>query len=82
MNPVFQLLLLVITLAVMGVLAILLGIAEGIKLALIDEKVRTELPKARAQRKRDIDNSKVIYYVVILNIWAIYNSIVIKMLFY
>ena len=63
-NPVFQLLLLVITLAVMGVLAILLGIAEGIKLALIDEKVRTELPKARAQRKRDIDNSKVIYYVV------------------
>ena len=63
-NPVFQLLLLVITLAVMGVLAILLGIAEGIKLALIDEKVRTELPKARAQKKSNIDNSKVIYYVV------------------
>ena len=63
-NPAFQLLLLVLALAVVGVLAVLFGIAEGIKLALIDEKVRKELPKARAQKKSNIDNSKIIYYVV------------------
>lgn len=63
-DPVSQLILLVLTLAAVTVVAVVLGIAEGIKLALIDEKVKVELPKARTQKKSDIDNSKTIYYIV------------------
>ena len=63
-DPITQIVLLLVVLPLTLIAAVFVGIAEGIRLSCLDNKVRKTLPMARQTRADEVKNANAIYYVI------------------
>lgn len=63
-DPITQIVLLLVVLPLTLIAAVFVGIAEGIRLSCLDNKVRKTLPTARQTRADEVKNANAIYYVI------------------
>lgn len=63
-DPITHTVLVLFVLLVTIAVSIFLGLIEGIRLFMMDEKVKTELPKARQAKADEVNKANAIYYVI------------------